>query len=103
ITAAVCIWTGPAVHSSKADSYTTARNAIYAVFGAYAPQAMRVAWCESRYQTWAQNGQYLGMFQMGARARALYGHGPDAWSQARAAWRYFVAAGHSWSPWTCRP
>jgi hypothetical protein len=50
---------------------------------------------------WAENGQYLGLFQMGSYARARYGHATNAWGQARAAHRYWLAAG--WSPWTCRP
>src|SRR5262245_2352340 len=82
-------------------SYT--EQVICLVFGSYCSQALQVAWCESRYQTWARNGQYLGLFQMGSTARAMFGHGPDVWSQARAAYRYFVYAGHSWSPWACRP
>lgn len=73
------------------------------VFGAYCAQALRVAWCESRFDVWARNGQYLGLFQMGSYARAHYGHGNDAWAQSRAAYRYFVASGRDWSPWTCRP
>lgn len=50
----------------------------------------------------AQNGQYLGTFQMGAYERATYGHGANVYEQARAAYRYFVASGRDWSPWTCR-
>jgi hypothetical protein len=76
---------------------------IRAVFGSYGSQAVRVARCESGLRTWASNGQYLGLFQMGSYARARYGHGSDAWTQARAAYRYFVDAGRDWSPWTCRP
>lgn len=63
--------------------------------------ALRVAWCESRLRPAARNGQYLGLFQMGAYARRRFGHGPDAYTQARAAYRYFRVAG--WRPWTCRP
>jgi hypothetical protein len=77
--------------------------AIQRVFGAYAGQALRVAYCESRFSTSASNGQYQGLFQMGSSERARYGHGPDALSQARAAYRYFVASGRDWSPWACKP
>jgi hypothetical protein len=77
--------------------------AIRHVFGVYADQALAVAWCESRYSVTAANGRYLGLFQMGSSERARYGHGADALTQARAAYRYFVAAGRDWSPWTCRP
>jgi hypothetical protein len=76
---------------------------ICAVFGPYCSQALRVAWCESRYRVYARNGQYLGIFQLGSHERATYGGGSDAWSQAVAAFRYFVASGRDWSPWECRP
>jgi hypothetical protein len=77
--------------------------AIRVVFGAYASAALRVAWCESRWYTGAQNGQYLGLFQMGDYARGRYGHAGDALGQARAAYAYFVASGRDWSPWECKP
>ena len=72
------------------------------VFGRYCNQALAVSYCESRWHTDARNGQYRGLFQMGARERRLYGHGADALSQTRAAWRYFRATGKDWSPWSCR-
>lgn len=78
------------------------RKAICHVFGRYCAQALEVAWCESRFLTTARNGQYLGLFQMGAAERRLYGHGPTAYEQARAAHRYFVLSGRDWSPWGCR-
>jgi len=66
-------------------------------------QAWAVAGCETgyTYSVWATNGQYLGLFQMGVFARARYGHARDPWGQARAAHRYWLAAG--WRPWTCQP
>ena len=73
------------------------------MFGPYCGQALRVAYCESRFDVNARNGQYLGLFQMGSRERAIYGHGAGAWAQSRAALRYFRAAGYSWRPWTCKP
>ena len=73
------------------------------VFGAYCNEALQVARCESGLRTDAQNGQYLGLFQMGLQARRLFGHGNTAEIQARAARRYFLASGHDWSPWSCRP
>jgi hypothetical protein len=49
-----------------------------------------VAYCESRFSTWAQNGQYLGLFQMGSNERATYGHGSTAYAQAVAdRYRFF--------------
>ncbi len=78
-------------------------SAIRYVFGSYAGQALAVASCESGWRTWAENGQYLGMFQMGSSERAIYGHGSTPLEQARAAYRYFVASGRDWSPWSCKP
>ena len=91
------------VPTSKAGRRSQAEEAITYVFGPYAAQALRVAWCESRYSVWAQNGQYLGLFQMGSSARARYGHAWNAWAQAVSAYRYFIDSGRDWSPWTCKP
>jgi hypothetical protein len=79
------------------------QKAICHVFGAYCAQALRVARCESGYSVHAQNGQYLGLFQMGTSERQLFGHGVTALEQARAAYRYFVRSGRDWSPWSCKP
>ena len=79
------------------------RKAICHVFGTYCTQALQVARCESGYRTSAQNGQYLGIFQMGSSERRLFGHGASALAQARAAHRYFVRSGRDWSPWSCKP
>jgi hypothetical protein len=77
--------------------------AICAVFKRYCTQAVDVAWCESRLHTGAQNGQYLGLFQMGYTARRLFGHGPTALAQSIAAHRYFEYSGRNWGPWSCKP
>jgi hypothetical protein len=80
------------------------RAAICDVFGRrYCREALSVSWCESRHSTSAENGQYLGLFQMGSYARGLYGHGRTARQQALAAHRYFVVSGRDWSPWSCKP
>jgi len=78
------------------------RAAICTVFGSYCQEALAIAWCESRLSTRAQNGQYLGLFQMGSYERQLFGHGQSARDQAVAAHRYFVRSGRDWSPWACR-
>jgi hypothetical protein len=78
-------------------------KAICYVFRTRCGEALRVARCESGYRTAAQNGEYLGMFQMGVDERRLFGHGPTALAQARAAYRYFVHSGRDWSPWSCKP
>ena len=76
---------------------------ICRVFGSYCREALAVSRCESGHQTEAQNGQYLGLFQMGSNERRIFGHGSSATAQAKAAHRYFVAAGRDWSPWSCKP
>ena len=78
-------------------------KAICHVFGSYCRQALQVARCESGVQTTAQNGQYLGLFQMGSTERRTFGHGESAVEQAQAAYRYFVRSGRDWSPWSCKP
>jgi hypothetical protein len=78
-------------------------KAVCYVFGDYCGEALRVARCESGLRTSAQNGQYLGMFQMGSSERRLFGHGETALAQARAAYRYFVRSGRNWGPWSCKP
>jgi hypothetical protein len=81
------------------------KSIIRQVFGPYGSQAVSVSGCETGGTYWhgSHNGQYLGIFQMGERERAIYGHGNNARAQARAAWRYFVATGKDWSPWECKP
>jgi len=76
-------------------------EAIRFVFGIYAAQALSVAYCESKYNVWASNGQYLGLFQMGEKERAKYGHSSTAYGQSLAAYGYFSDRG--WSPWECKP
>lgn len=70
-----------------------------------AEQAVRVAWCESRWTTTDKLGQYEGVFQMGYSERAQYAVGNYATivEQVRSGYRMFVAAGRSWTRWACRP
>ena len=81
----------------------TNQHVICRIFGPYCGQALRVSECESGFRTYAQNGQYLGLFQMGVNERRLFGHGPSAEEQVKAAHRYFIASGRDWSPWSCKP
>ena len=77
---------------------------VRVVFGRrHGRDAVRVAWCESRLDPRAVNGQFRGVFQMGAAERRRYGHGPTVAAQSWAARRYFVASGSDWSPWSCKP
>ena len=81
------------------------QEAICHIFGNYCSEALAVSGCETgdTYDTKASNGQYLGLFQMGSSERSIYGHGKTALAQAIAAFRYFVASGRDWSPWSCQP
>ena len=81
----------------------TPRTVICRIFGDYCQQALAVSRCESGLRTDAENGQYLGLFQMGSTERRLFGHGPSVSEQVDAAYRYFVASGRDWSPWSCKP
>ena len=81
----------------------SATRAIRVVFGRHAAEALAVARCESGLSEWAQNGQYLGLFQMGTAARSRYGHGASPYDQAKAAHAYFVDSGRGWGPWSCKP
>ena len=81
----------------------TPQSVICRVFGSHCQEAVAVSRCESGLRTDAQNGQYLGLFQMGSSERAIYGHGSSAIAQATAAYRYFVASGSDWGPWSCSP
>jgi hypothetical protein len=77
-------------------------------------KALRVAECESTASAppriartrglgrWARNGQYQGIFQMGARERRVYGWytaGAPARVQVRSAIRLYRERG--WQPWAC--
>ena len=80
------------------------RTVICHVFGRrHCREALAVSRCESGHSTTAQNGQYLGLFQMGSYERQRFGHGATALKQARAAHRYFVLTDRDWSPWSCKP
>ena len=104
ILAALCVAILAAPSMASAPSSSANERVIRAVFGPrYDDQAVAVARCESGLSVWARNGQYLGLFQMGSYARAKYGHGNNAWVQARAANHYFRDSGRDWSPWSCKP
>jgi len=66
-------------------------------------EAWRVAGCETghTYDIWASNGQYKGLWQMGSSERRRFGHGWNAWEQAKAAHKYWIVSGKDWSPWSC--
>jgi hypothetical protein len=74
-------------------------SAIRAVFGDAGNEALVVFGCESGLSTTAQNGQYLGLAQMGDYARDRYGHSSTALGQVKAAYAYYREDG--WGPWEC--
>lgn len=94
-------------HTRQLQSiYSDPRAAICSVFGRYCDQALSVAECESGFNIYAANGQYENIFQMGYEERKTYGwhtKGSPAIVASRAAYRYFVDVGMSWSPWSCQP
>ena len=91
-----------ATRDARRLAASSPRAAICDVFGSYCDEAVAVARCESQLSPTAQNGQYLGLFQMGSYERRLFGHGSSAREQAIAARRYFMRSGRDWSPWSCR-
>lgn len=74
---------------------------ICRVFGSVCGAARSIAWTESRYRTWAKNGQYLGIFQMGSSERETYDTLPytTAYNQIVDAHNMYLARG--FEPWYC--
>lgn len=107
IVAIMCIAVSVAVTSAGAtpahENVAANKVAICQVFNRHCGEALRVSWCESRWHTWARNGQYLGLFQMGSSERRIYGHSSTALGQARSAYAYFRASRYTWRPWSCKP
>jgi hypothetical protein len=98
-------WTRRELHDAEQERRAHALRSLSVpqvicyVFGPACSKALSVARCESGFSVYATNGQYHGIFQMGSGERARFGDGLDAWSQARAAYRYYRLAG--WGPWQC--
>lgn len=81
---------------------------IRLVFLGHEDEAVRVASCETggTFSPWATNGQYKNIFQMGESERRQYGWhtaGSPVLVATLAAYRYFLASGSDWSPWSCKP
>ena len=99
--ASVAVSRAVAAHepASLAVSYHTVQQTICRTFGRECQKALRVAWCESRFNVRAVGGggRYWGLFQQGAYSRARYGFGWTALEQARAAKRMRDREG--WRPW----
>lgn len=86
-------------HAQTKPRPLATQAAICLVFGDACHAALAVARCESNFNIYAANGQYLGLYQMGSYARGRYGHAYTALGQARAAYQYYRDAG--WHPWAC--
>jgi hypothetical protein len=68
-------------------------------------EAWSVARCETggTFSVWANNGQYLGLFQVSENwRRTIPGFRFNPWAQARHAHTIYVRTG-GWSHWECRP
>ena len=66
--------------------------------------AQRVAWCESRFNPHARNGQYWGLYQVSSHwRRTVPGWGWTLEAQARHALRVYRRTGSTWRHWRCRP
>ena len=74
-------------------------------YGVSATEMRTVANCESHLWPFATNGQYLGVFQLGATHRTdpIFDQVPwmDAYAQASHVARFIKA--HGWSQWQCSP
>ena len=109
IASLVAIGTGSTVAQARTKQLTSAKiqRVICIVFKSHCYEALKVAYCESRFNIWARNGQYLGLFQMGSHERELFGYGNNPWVQAKAAHRYFSYEirhnAYGWAPWQCKP
>lgn len=103
--ALVAVAVAAASVGSTAHRSTHPSIAVCTVFGKRCLEALKVVDCETggSFSTRARNGQHTGLFQLGSWERRRYGHGVSAWAQSHAAYRYFVASGRDWSPWSCRP
>ena len=92
----------PAVETPRAESN---ESQVRAAVERYFPpaewtKAMRVAWCESRYQPWAvePGGAHVGVYQLDP---SLHGSVPaDIDGQVRQAADLWRRAG--WGPWQCQ-
>jgi hypothetical protein len=97
-----------ALRSLQATSRLSTIETIRLVFARYGDEAVRVADCETggSFSPWAKNGQYENIFQMGYNERKEYGWhtvGSPVLVATLAAYRYFLATGSDWSPWSCKP
>jgi hypothetical protein len=91
------------IHVQLAREYPLFKRALVIHFGPHWKEAAIVSWGEGSWHWDAENGQYLGTFQMGTRERGLYGHSNTLVGQVAAAAKYWRKSGRDWSPWECKP
>ena len=89
------------VSHQLAVQYPQFKRALVIHFGRHWKEAAIVSWGEGSWHADAENGQYLGTFQMGSKERRTYGHSSTLAGQVKAAARYWRVAG--WGPWECKP
>lgn len=90
----------------------SAKAAIRCVFGRRAGEALRVASCESSFDTTVlgPKDEYgkprLGLFQLGTYERkksGQYTRWSSAMTQTRSAYSWFAQTGYDWGAWECKP
>jgi hypothetical protein len=91
------------IHVQLEKEYPRFKRALVIHFGPHWKEAAIVSWGEGSWHWNAENGQYLGTFQMGTRERGLYGHSNTLVGQVAAAAKYWRKSGKDWSPWDCKP
>lgn len=97
----------PTARAALAPSPEGCPAVIVEVFGANAPAACAVAWCESRWSAWAigDHGASLGLFQVQPRWHQWRVPGEDlADPEVNTRAAYLISGGgRDWSAWTCKP
>jgi hypothetical protein len=97
----------PAPAAALTQSQLEVKHLIRHVFPHHYRAAQRVAYCESRYDRHAANGQHEGVFQLSESwrlyFRALHPRWHDvaytAAENVRAA--HGIVRGQGWAPWSC--
>ncbi len=105
----------PAQHNTvQAPSGSSVASMISQVFGPYAGSALRIASCESGFNSNATNPQPVGNSHAEGVFQILYpstwsgtsyaGSSPyNAWANINAAHEIFARDGFSWREWQCQP
>lgn len=86
------------LHDRWAPTVDYALRLASSVFGVSYYKMRSVAWCESRFQPWATNGKYSGLFQLGWSPFGFSPYDPIANALSAA---QTVAHDGSWRQWEC--